>query len=171
MEKPNFYFKSFIEDKNIYNLCQGFWNKTLKKSLSKYNLQNIDDNISGYIIPNLYANGTKIYDGNPILCYVDLYLRRSIRIITIPESEYDSEEYDINYQLTVWTESKDYYLEGNDEAINVTELVLSLFMTKFSMLNAPMLIDSWLNPGNDNFMKNSNINRSSDKTKDSLLSD
>jgi len=77
-----------------------------------------------------YANGTKIYDGNPIYS-AKLENRKAIRIIQ-EEPESDTR------QITAWVE------ETEDEHENkIEELVISLELTRATRKLALELITAW----------------------------
>ncbi len=101
----NFLFPNFLEDKRTYALNQNYWKK-LTESIIQKNIK------SNNIYTTTFANGLKMYDGNPIFS-INLDQNKTVRIIQEePEST--------NPEITAWIE--DSAFEGQQELVIVLEL-------------------------------------------------
>lgn len=134
-EKCKFLFKGFFDDRKTYNLCEAHWKRYIKRV--------VEDYADGFcFLKNSYGNGLKIYDANPIVCF--LFRNKAIRIILSPDSEYEVENKDMpDYDLTAYIDSFSY-LEKEYK-----ELVLSLFMCPTAVDKAKRILMAWLTSEND----------------------
>jgi hypothetical protein len=124
VKEKDFLYKNFLVKKVIYNQNESYWKRYVKKALEPKVIEHES------WLKNQYANGTKIYDGNPIYS-AKLQDGKAIRIIQEePESE--------TRQITAWME------ETEDEHENkVEELVISLELTRDTRKLALELIIVW----------------------------
>jgi hypothetical protein len=124
VKEKDFLYKNFLVKKVIYNQNESYWKRYVKKALEPKVIEHES------WLKNQYANGTKIYDGNPIYS-AKLQDGKAIRIIQEePESE--------TRQITAWME------ETEDEHENkIEELVISLELTRDTRKLALELIIVW----------------------------
>lgn len=124
VKEKDFLYKNFLVKKVIYNQNESYWKRYVKKALEPKVIEHES------WLKNQYANGTKIYDGNPIYS-AKLQHGKAIRIIQ-EEPESDTR------QITAWME------ETEDEHENkVEELVISLELTRDTRKLALELIIVW----------------------------
>lgn len=136
--KMRILFEGFSKDKNIYNLCQGYWSRVIKRAISQEAWK------KGIFLKNAYDYGTKIYDANPIMFYLGKD-GKAVRVILYPDQEYDERESDTeNYEISTWEDSYTY------DDVEYKELVITLFMTENSISISKNLIKRWLSSQIDN---------------------
>ena len=124
MAEQRFLFQNFLDDKKVYALNQGFWERQLNKLLPE------TDIIAKNWINNLYANRKKIYDGNPIY-NVLIKPDKAIRIIQEkPESDQP--------EIGAWMQKTE-----NDNGEPIEELVISLELSTVTKDIAVKLIQMW----------------------------
>lgn len=126
-------FSGFLSNKNIYNLCQGYWTRIIKNAVKQETWE------KRVFLKNAYEYGVKIYDANPIIFYLGI-TGNAVRIILYPDEEYDEKESATkSYEISAWL---DTYIYDSQE---YTELVITLFMTEDSISKSKKLIKCWLN--------------------------
>lgn len=124
VREKDFLYKNFLVKKIIYNQNESYWKRYVRDALSPEVIENES------WLENEYANGTKIYDGNPIYS-VKLQNKKAIRIIQ-EEPESDTR------QIAAWVE------ETEDEHKNrIEELVISLELTRDTRKLTLELIKEW----------------------------
>lgn len=128
MATQRFLFKDFLADPKVYALNQGFWTKQIRSKFSPLlERENLEE--------THFANGRKMYDGNPIYSAL-LKHHKAIRIIQEePESEHS--------QISAWVNQT----EANGEKID--ELVIVLELSDISKSLAMDLISAWLKSERD----------------------
>lgn len=124
VREKDFLYKNFLEKKTIYNQNESYWKRYVRNALDPKVIEH------EFWLKNEYANGTKIYDGNPIYS-AKLQNRKAIRIIQEePESD--------TLQIAAWVK------ETEDEHENkIEELVISLELTRVTRKLALELIKEW----------------------------
>ena len=124
VREKDFLYKNFLEKKVIYNQNESYWKRYVRKALEPKAIEHES------WLNTEYANGTKIYDGNPIYS-AKLQHKKAIRIIQ-EEPESDTR------QIAAWLE------ETEDEHENkIEELVISLELTRDTRKLALELITEW----------------------------
>jgi hypothetical protein len=124
VREKDFLYKNFLVKKTIYNQNESYWERYVRNALEPKVIEH------EFWLENEYANGTKIYDGNPIYS-AKLQNRKAIRIIQ-EEPESDTR------QIAAWVE------ETEDEHENkIEELVISLELTRDTRKLALDLIKTW----------------------------
>lgn len=124
VREKDFLYKNFLEKKTIYNQNESYWKRYVRNALDPKVIEH------EFWLKNEYANGTKIYDGNPIYS-VKLQNRKAIRIIQEePESD--------TLQIAAWVK----VTEDEDEN-KIEELVISLELTRVTRKLALELIKEW----------------------------
>ena len=124
MNTLKIYFGNFLDDKRVYALNQTYWDKEITKIVPKEKI------VLTNWYNNEYANGQKIYDGNPIYSLV-LDTKRSIRI-TQEEPESDHSEITAFIKVVKGLE-KDFY----------HELVISLELSLLTKRIALGFVKNW----------------------------
>ena len=107
----DFLYRNFLTKKTIYNQNESYWKRYVKKVLESAKIE------PKLWMTNEFANGNKIYDGNPIYS-AKVLEKKAIRIIQEePESD--------TLQIAAWVE------DTEDENENeIEELVISLELTR-----------------------------------------
>ncbi|CAA6800596.1 MAG: Unknown protein [uncultured Aureispira sp.] len=124
VREKDFLYKNFLVKKMIYNQNESYWKRYVRNALEPKVIEHES------WLENEYANGTKIYDGNPIYS-AKLHNQKAIRIIQ-EEPESDTR------QIAAWVE------ETEDEHENkIEELVISLELTRDTRKLALELIKEW----------------------------
>lgn len=117
-------FENFLTDKRVYHLNQNFWKNSVRNALNKKKVK------SENWLKNEYANGQKIYDGNPIYSML-LNSQRAVRIIQ-EEPECKSPE------ISAWVKTIE------DDQQNITqELVIVLELSNKTKQVALDFINNW----------------------------
>lgn len=125
MRQPKYLFKNFLKDKRVYTLNQRFWKKELAKYLAEKQV------VKTNWINQQFADGTPMYDGNPIFSLL-LKQNKAVRIIQEePESEQP--------ELGAWLQQTE-----DQEANPVIELVIALELSEVTKEMAVSLIDDWV---------------------------
>jgi len=124
VREKDFLYKNFLVKKKIYSQNESYWKRYVRNVLEPKVIEH------EFWMKNEYANGTKIYDGNPIYS-VKLQNKKAIRIIQEePESD--------TLQIAAWVK------ETEDEHENkIEELVISLELTRVTRALALELIKAW----------------------------
>lgn len=78
MANINFMFPGFLKDPETYDKLEDYWRTLIRTIVPDTKLKFID---------NVYANGTKIRDGNPILNVIVNSV--SIRVLVYSETDYN----------------------------------------------------------------------------------
>ncbi len=124
MNGLKFLFENFLRDKRVYVLNQSFWASQLGKAIP----EDIIELKNWY--HNEFANGLKIYDGNPIYSLL-IRPNKSIRIIQEePES--------VAPEITAWIQET----EGNEKN-KIEELVISLELSEQTKALTLELAHQW----------------------------
>lgn len=124
VREKDFLYKNFLVKKKTYHQNESYWKRYVRKALEHKAIEH------EFWLKNEYANGTKIYDGNPIYS-AKLQHRKAIRIIQ-EEPESDTR------QIAAWVK------ETEDEHENkIEELVISLELTRDTRKLALELIIAW----------------------------
>lgn len=128
VREKDFLYKNFLVKKKIYSQNESYWKRYVRNVLEPKVIEH------EFWLKNEYANGTKIYDGNPIYS-VKLQNKKAIRIIQEePESD--------TLQISAWVK------ETEDEHENkIEELVISLELTRVTRVLALELIKAWASDG------------------------
>lgn len=128
VREKDFLYKNFLVKKKIYSQNEFYWKRYVRNVLEPKVIEH------EFWLKNEYANGTKIYDGNPIYS-VKLQNKKAIRIIQEePESD--------TLQISAWVK------ETEDEHENkIEELVISLELTRVTRALALELIKAWASDG------------------------
>lgn len=139
-------FENFIENKRTYNLCQGYFTRLFKHKLQLKFEKKVN------LVPNQYHSGRKIYDANPMYCYLAPDVKKSVRIILLDKSEYNDFEGDLRkISIASWTDA--FIFEDQE----YQELVLSVILTDEVVEVMASLIMEWLKAveveGFEGFMK------------------
>lgn len=120
-------YPSFLENKRVYNLNQGYWRRLLTDLI-----KDTDLTFEPYLNP-VDANGQKEYDGNPIFNAYFPSLRKAIRIIQdVPEGD--------AAELSAWMDHID--IEENQPPI--PELVLAVTLSRETSAQAQRLMEQWV---------------------------
>ncbi len=132
-----FLFQNFLEDKRIYVFNQNYWKKTVKPFLQKNIKPAAAENNIAEDPHNIYntafADGQKMYDGNPIFSTF-VSQNKTLRIVQEePESEHPA--------ITAWTEKSDFD--------NRKELVIVLELSDLTKKIAARLIEHWAKDATD----------------------
>jgi len=123
MVSQKFLFADFLTDPKIYALNQGFWTAQLRSKLPHETLE------KEHLYQMHFANGKKIYDGNPIYSAL-LKNQKSVRIIQKqPESE--------RPEIKAWIHNTE------SDGIEIQELVISLELSYITKSVAMTLIAAW----------------------------
>lgn len=123
MAGQKFLFKNFLSNPKVYALNQGYWVMQLRTWLPHTSVEKEN------LYQTHFANGKKMYDGNPIYSVL-LKNRKSVRIIQEePESE--------RPEISAWIHQTEY----DGEAIK--ELVISTELTEVTKQIAIALIAEW----------------------------
>lgn len=111
MDGLKFLFENFLRDKRVYVLNQSYWAQQLGKAIPEDKVE------SKNWYHNEFANGVKIYDGNPIYSLL-IRPNKSIRIIQEePESKAP--------EIAAWVQQTEGYQKNKIE-----ELVVSLELSE-----------------------------------------
>lgn len=135
----NYLYRDFLYSKKIYNLNEGFWTKTLNRIIK--GVCTTDDKTSkGFRkwLKTTYANNEKFYDANPIFNALCETQNKAIRIIQEALETVD------NIEISAWIE--DTKVNGQ----NISELVISLELSKEASKIAEDLIRYWILETTDN---------------------
>lgn len=130
MKKNKILFKDFLRDKRVYGLNQNFWKNTLKKVLP---FQQVKQE-NWYVTQ--YANGKKMYDGNPMYSVL-LKPQKSIRIIQEAAETPTTE-------ISAWLHTTE-----DAQQNPIKELVIVLELTSETKKIALDFIDLWTNVTTD----------------------
>jgi hypothetical protein len=123
--KIRFLFKDFLNNKRVYVLNQNYWKRLISKLIPEEKITESN------WYNDQFANGQKMYDGNPIFSVL-ISPKKSLRIIQEePESNHP--------EISAWLEKT----EGPDgEEIN--ELVISLELSDVTRELSEDLVQAWL---------------------------
>lgn len=128
VKQKDFLYKNFLHKKTIYGQNESYWRKIIHKILNKHNVKP-----QPWII-NEYANGQKIYNGNPIYS-ARVLDGKAIRIIQEePKSEL--------MRIAAWVDEAE-----DGENGKLIELVIALELTKETKAFTLMLIEKWVSEG------------------------
>ena len=123
-------FANFLENKKVYNLAQGYWQRLFSGLAQERQLHFIP-----YLNPTTRI-GQKDYDGNPIFDAWEKTLNRAVRIIQVaPQGE--------QLDVSAWLDS----IELPENPTPIPELVIDLALSKESYALAERLISAWLTAG------------------------
>ncbi len=123
MATQKFLFKNFLADPKVYALNQGFWTTQLRSQLSEEMLEKEN------LYQTHFANGKKVYDGNPIYSAL-LQNQKSVRIIQKqPKSEQP--------EIKAWIH------ETESDGTEIQELVIALELSYITKSVAMALISEW----------------------------
>ena len=123
-------YANFLENKKVYNLVQGYWQRLFSGLANERRLQ-----FAPYLNPTTRA-GQKDYDGNPIFEAWEKTLNRAVRIIQVaPQGE--------QLDVSAWLDS----IELPETLAPIPELVIDLALSKESYALAEQLISAWLTAG------------------------
>ena len=123
-------YANFLENKKVYNLVQGYWQRLFSGLANERRLQ-----FAPYLNPTTRA-GQKDYDGNPIFDAWEKTLNRAVRIIQVaPQGE--------QLDVSAWLDS----IELPETLAPIPELVIDLALSKESYALAERLISAWLTAG------------------------
>ncbi len=124
MKLVDILFEGFLKNKHVYILNQYYWEKLANKILPPEKVK------QKYWHNNQFANGAKIYDGNPIFSIV-LASGKAIRIIQEnPESDVP--------EIAAWVQETEY-----KKNTLLKELVISLELSRKTKDLAIELIKDW----------------------------
>jgi len=133
MDERKALYRDFLKDKRIYNLNVSYWRVKLQKIL--------EEKISSkeQLFKNKNQKGKGFYDGNPIFSYLNTRNDKAIRIIQ--EDPEDIGGYSEIKLIEAWIDKVIIpYSENNKE---VSELVISLYLTKTSVEKCVHLVTLW----------------------------
>lgn len=135
-----FLYNSFLKDKRIYNLNQGYWKRVFKKKLNEELMM---DNI---LFMNVDKEGSKIYDANPIFTYINQERTRAVRIIQDDTSLATRNCENGDFFISAWIDSITLYDKAgdNNEGTAVEELVIALYLTRETVDTSMKLVTRWL---------------------------
>ncbi|BDS13706.1 hypothetical protein [Aureispira anguillae] len=120
----DFLYKNFLTKKTIYNQNESYWKRYVKNVLKTMEIEP-----ESWLV-NEFANGNKVYDGNPIYS-AKIVDKKAIRIIQEePESDV--------IQIMAWIDEAEDGEQGK-----LVELVISLELTKKTRELALTLIEKW----------------------------
>ncbi len=119
-------YKTFLENEKVYKENIDFWKKIIDKLLS---IENIS--FHNYIAQEK-KDGSLYLDGNPIYNFKIGNSNRAVRII---QEEIETDE----VEFSAWLDS----LEINEKS-NIDELVISLELSKETVLFSIELINAWI---------------------------
>jgi hypothetical protein len=119
-------YSNFLENKKVYNLNVGFWQKIFNKILKEknYSFQKKSN--------TTFANGLSFYDGNPIFDAIIAQPHKAIRII---QEEPTSQK----IEISAWVE--DTELEKRQK---IEELVISLELSRETKMIVQDFIKAWV---------------------------
>lgn len=124
-EQDKILYNSFLERKNVYNLNSGYWKRKLLKNLDlKFSIEN-------QYVSNKKRDGKNFYDGNPIFSFIEN--NKAFRIIQ--ENPDDLSKFNNVKLIDAWIDKK-----NNFENNNISELVISLYLTRETVDKAIELI-------------------------------
>ncbi|PKH51911.1 hypothetical protein CXF68_14980 [Tenacibaculum sp. Bg11-29] len=142
MAEEKILYQKFLEDKRNYNLNVGYWKKKLQKALDEKFL------IESNYVTNKNDKGKSYYDGNPIYSYVNINKRKGLRIVQ--ENPKELENYSDIKLLQAWN-SKTLLIDTYDKnEIIINELVISLYLTRSSVMESIELIKKWFSEDIEN---------------------
>ena len=124
MDGVKFLFENFLRDKRVYALNQHYWAHQLGKAIPEEKVE------SKNWYNNEFANGVKIYDGNPIYSLL-IRPNKSIRIIQ-EEPESNAPE------ITAWVQQTEGHKKNKIE-----ELVISLELSELTKELTLELVRKW----------------------------
>lgn len=124
MNAIKFLFENFLKDKRVYVLNQNYWAHHLGKAITSDKVE------SENWYRNEFANGVKIYDGNPIYSLL-IRPNKSIRIIQ-EEPESNAPE------ITAWIQQTEGHKRNKIE-----ELVISLELSELTKELTLELVRKW----------------------------
>lgn len=130
IEKPNYLFSLFLEDKNVYNLSQAYWGRMIKSIAREGGLS-----FQPYLNPYDGA-GQKEYGANPIYDAYFPTLQKAVRIIQDTPEEGASD-------ITAWI--NDFEIE--EDQPETPELVIAIALSQDSAGMARELLRKWLLDG------------------------
>ena len=120
-------YANFLENKKVYNLVQGYWQRLFSGLAQERRLQ-----FFPYLNPTT-RTGQKDYNGNPIFDAWEKTLNRAVRIIQVaPQGE--------QLDVSAWMDS----IELQETPAPIPELVIDLALSKESYALAECLISAWL---------------------------
>jgi len=123
MAGQKFLFKNFLANPKVYALNQGYWVTQLRTWLPQASVEKEN------LYQTHFANGKKMYDGNPIYSAL-LKNQKSVRIIQEePESEQP--------EISAWIHHTEY------DGEMIQELVISTELTEVTKQIAIVLIAEW----------------------------
>lgn len=124
MAKNKILFENFLTDKRVYHLNQNFWKNSVRNHLKKEKVK------SENWLNDRYANGQKMYDGNPIYSLL-LDAQKAVRIIQ-EEPECTSPE------ISAWIKATE-----DDQQNIMQELVIVLELSNKTKQVALDFIRNW----------------------------
>ncbi len=124
-------YANFLENKKVYNLAQGYWQRLFSGLAQERRLQFVP-----YLNPTT-RTGQKDYDGNPIFDAWEKTLNRAVRIIQVAPQ---GEQLDV---VSAWLDT----IELPETPAPLPELVIDLALSKESYAVAERLISAWLTAG------------------------
>lgn len=108
-------FPDFLTNKKVYRQNENYWHEFIINLLQ----EGVTDLEFDYV-NNKFANGKKIYDGNPICCFMSKSLGKAVRIIQ------EAAEDEVG-EFTYW-------IQGTEiNNCSIDELVIALTLTDKSM--------------------------------------
>lgn len=114
-KKQKILYRTFLTEKNIYNLSSGYWKRKLLRNLGlKFSIDN-------QYITNRKQDGKNFYDGNPIFSFIEN--DKAYRIIQ--ENPEDLTKINNVRLIDAWIDHRQI-----NQTRSVTELVISLYLTK-----------------------------------------
>ncbi|ULQ51702.1 hypothetical protein [Flavihumibacter fluvii] len=133
MDERKTLYREFLKDKRIYNLNVSYWRVKLQKTLE----QKISS--KEQLFKNKNQKGKGFYDGNPIFSFYNSQNEKAIRIIQ--EDPEDIVTYTEIKLIEAWFDKVIIPYSENDK--EVSELVISLYLTKSSVDKCIYLVTLW----------------------------
>ncbi|MCP4695734.1 MAG: hypothetical protein GY862_02625 [Gammaproteobacteria bacterium] len=139
--RTDYLYKDFLHNKKIYNLNEGFWTQTITQMVQ--HACTTDTASQGFQkwLKTSFSNNEKCYDANPIFNALCETQNKAIRIIQ-EEPEVD------NIEISAWI---DHSVVGHRK---ISELVISLELSKKASNIAEDLIKYWILETTDNVEMN-----------------
>ncbi len=139
--RTDYLYKDFLHDKKIYKLNEGFWTKKLKRMVKDVCTTGSASKGFQKWLKTSFSNNEKFYDANPIFNALCETQNKAIRIIQ-EEPEVD------NIEISAWI---DHSAVGHRK---ISELVISLELSREASNVAEDLIRYWLLETTDNVKMN-----------------